>query len=107
VVGLELSEPLETLLVGESVERASEAIHGCWVAEVRIGKSWSYKMRCMCWNVSSLVIGMDWDIASEALLHLELWEAKHMSEIACPIKIMISRDELRLVIFMSVDGCAN
>ena len=53
------------------------------------------------------MVGVDGDVASEALLHLLILKAQHVTEVTCPIQAMIGGDEDGVVVLVAVDGGAD
>ena len=104
---LELSEPLEAFLIGQSVQRSSKSVHGSGEGEVGISESRSDEMAGMRRDVSALVVRVDGEISSDAFFHLVLVEAKHVGEVASPIEGVIRSDEVATVVLVPVDSRAD
>ena len=107
VVVLELSEPLEAFLIGEAVEGACEPVHGGGECEIGVGECGANELGGVGGDVASLVVGVDGEVSSDALLHLVVVEAEHVREVACPVERVIGFDELRVVVLVAVDGSAD
>jgi len=50
------------------------------------------------------VVGVDGEIAADALLHLEVVEAHHVGEVAGPVQRVVGLDQIAVVIFVAIDG---
>lgn len=104
---LELGQPLQAFLVGESVQGSSKAVHGSGEGEVRISERRSYEMAGMRRDVSALMVRVDGEISSDAFLHLVLVESQHVGEVASPIEGVIRGDKSAIVVLVPVDGSAD
>lgn len=104
---LELGEPLQAFLVGQSMEWSSESVHGSGERKVGISESRSNEMAGMRRDVSALMIGVNRKIPSDAFFHLVLVETKHVGEVASPIEGMIRSDKVATMVLVPVDGCTD
>ena len=81
----QIGQPLQALLISKSMERSGKAIHRGRVGEIRVSKSRADQVAGMRRNITSLMIGVDGKIPSNAFLHLLVLVAHHVREVACPI----------------------
>ena len=64
---LDLDEPGESLLSCESMEWTSKAIETCGIGEIWVRKSRADQMGSVSGHVTSLMVGVDSEVASDAL----------------------------------------
>ena len=61
----------------------------------------------MCWDITSLMICVDWKISSNTFFHLELIESHHVWKVSSPIERMVRFNQKSIMVFVSVDSGYN
>ena len=86
VVVLELGQPLEALLVGQAVQGTGQTVHGGGEGEVGVGEGGADQHAGVGGDIAPFVVGVDREVASDALFHLQFIVAEHVAEVASPIE---------------------
>lgn len=103
----ETEDPLKNLLVSQSVEWSSQSVQTGRERQVRVGESRSNQMGRVGGNVSSLMVSMDGQISSEALLDSLTVESEHVSVVSSPVQVWVGWDDITVVVLMSVNDGSN
>mmetsp|Transcript_3809 Transcript_3809/g.8210 ORF Transcript_3809/g.8210 Transcript_3809/m.8210 type:complete len:398 (+) Transcript_3809:440-1633(+) len=104
--GLEVLNPLEDFLVGQTVKRSGKCVQSTGIGKVRIRKGGSNQMSSVCRCVSSLVIGVDTKVQSHKLVKCRVVVPKHATEISRIIQRGILRDNT-IEVNVSVNHSSN
>mmetsp|Transcript_16815 Transcript_16815/g.28950 ORF Transcript_16815/g.28950 Transcript_16815/m.28950 type:complete len:428 (+) Transcript_16815:215-1498(+) len=105
-LGLQRLDPLEDLLVGESVEGSGEGVESGGVGEVGIREGGSDKVGGVRGGISSLVIGVDAEVESHEFVEAGIVVSKHAAEVARIIKGLILGHNT-VEVDIAVDGSGN
>mmetsp|Transcript_16508 Transcript_16508/g.25635 ORF Transcript_16508/g.25635 Transcript_16508/m.25635 type:complete len:287 (+) Transcript_16508:2780-3640(+) len=105
-VSLELLDEAENLLVGQTVERSSKAVHGSGKRKVRVRKSTADQVGSVGRHIATLVVRVDDQVETHELNELGITESKHVSEVLTHVSIVLHRSDLAVLEDVAVDeGC--
>mmetsp|Transcript_29273 Transcript_29273/g.45487 ORF Transcript_29273/g.45487 Transcript_29273/m.45487 type:complete len:372 (-) Transcript_29273:41-1156(-) len=85
-LGLEVLNPLQHLLVGQSVQWSSQSVQTSRVTQIRISKGASHQMRRVSRGVTSLVIRVDAHVQTHELVEARVVISQHTSKVAAKIE---------------------
>jgi len=101
---LHLSEPVENLLVGQSVERTSKTLETSRERQEWGGESRADQVSGVGTDVSTFVIGVDDEVEShEVNKVLVLAETELVGEVPCVVLILLDSGDLSILVDVSVD----
>ena len=104
---LELDDPAEDLLVGETVEGSSETAHGSREGKIGIREGRSDETGGVGRDVTSLVIGVDGEVETHKLIKLVGVVAELTGKVGGVIERSIMRSELAILEGVAVDASSD
>jgi hypothetical protein len=100
---LQVQQPSQDFLIGETVEGTSETVKGSGVREIRISQSGTDQVASMGRDVTTFVIRVDGQITSNAFLDFVLLITQLVSEVTSPIEVGVRSNNITTFVEMSVD----
>ncbi len=104
--GLEVLDPLEDLLVGQTVKRSGKGVQSSGIREVRIGEGGSDQVGSVGRSISSLVVSVDAQVQTHELVERRIVVSKHSAEVTGIIQGSIFVDNT-IEVNVSVNHSSN
>lgn len=106
-VGLKVKDPAENLLVGKTVERASEGVEATGDGKVRVTQGGADQVSGVGTGVTTLVVTVDHKVETHELVELGVRVAKHAAEVGRVIEGRVVLGDLAVVVGATVDESGN
>lgn len=100
---LDVKEPSEDFLVGQTVEGTGKTVDTTGVSEERISKSGTDEMGGVSTDVTTFVITVNGEVSSDSFLNFRSFVTHHVSVVGSPIEVLVGVDNLTFLVFVSVN----
>lgn len=98
---LDVEEPSEDFLVGQTVEGTGKTVYTTGVGEERISKSGTDEMSGVSTDVTTFMITVNGEVTSDSFLNLRSFVTQHVSVVGSPIEVLVGVDDLTFLYFQT------